>query len=449
MSEKIIPQDTTPQASDETEAQRKFMPPEAPRIFPMPGGFELRWSFTDCDISAYVTKITEKATAEVSFYYASMEQIRDHKETLLLAPNRVDFLAPNQKYSLAKQLYDIGHTDEFLEFVDWERKVNNIALAVINTCRQNIPALEIRADPNLTLKAEYVVEPILYKDLPNIIFGDYSSLKSIMVMVLAYIAQLPYTDNGLGLEPADREKPTPVLWLDYEGQGKNFQKQWTGIQRGFHKDLEVPILYKEMTAPLADSIEGVREDMAEHHIKMSVTDSLGPAAGGNLNDPEPAIRYHQALRSLGGTNVTIAHNSKDPNTGNKSIFGSVFFSNLARSIWQVKADKDPMSNIAVVSLKQIKASLSMIHAPIGLVFEFDEQASIITVTKTDLQDTGLAGELPLSLRIKEALKRGPKTANELEIELEAKEGTLRVALNRLKKLEVTLKIGDQWALRQP
>lgn len=438
MTEGIIPQDNTRQVSDK---------PEAPHIFPMPGGFELRWSFTDCDISAYVTKITEKATAEVTFYYASLEQIRDHKETLLLAPNCVDFLAPNQKYNLAKQLDDIGHTDEFLAFCDWERKVNNIALAVINQCRQNIPAVEVRANPDVTLKAEYVVEPIIYKDLPNIIFGDYASLKSILVMVLAYIAQLPYTDNGLGLEPENRETPTPVLWLDYEGQGKNFQKQWTGIQRGFNPDLEVPILYKEMTVPLADAVENVREDMIENHIKMTVTDSLGPAAGGNLNDPEPAIRYHQAWRILGGTNITIAHNSKDPTTGNKSIFGSVFFSNLARSIWQCKADKEPTSNYAVVSLKQIKASLSIIHAPIGLAFEFDEQANIITVMKTDLRDTGLAGELPLSLRIKDLLRSGAKTVKEIAEMLEAKENTVRTALHRLKKIGVVVQIGEQWALK--
>jgi len=421
--------------------------PEAPHMIPMPGGFELRWSFTDLDISAYVTRITDKATAEVAFFYATVEQIRDHKETILLSPNRVDFLAPNQKYNLVKQLRDIGHTDEFLAFCDWERKVNQIALAVMNACRENIPAIMVRVNPDITLKPDYAVEPILYKDLSNIIFGDYASLKSITSMVLAYIAQLPYTNNGLGLEPAGKEKPTPCIWLDYEGQNTNFQRQWTGIQRGFKTDLEVPILYKEMTVPLADAIPGVRENMAENNIKMIIVDSLGPAAGGNLNDPEPAIRYHQALRTLGGTSLTLAHNSKDPNSDSKSIFGSVFFSNLARSIWQCKAEKEPMSNYAVVGLKQIKASLSQIHSPIGLAFEFDETANTIFVTKSDLKETSMAGDLPLSLRIKDFLRPGAMTVKDIGEGLDAKENTIRTAVHRLKNQGVLVQLGDKWGLK--
>ena len=436
--EEIMPQDAT---------QESTLKPEAPRIFPQPGGFELRWSFTDLDISAYVSRITEKATAEVSFYCATVEQISDHKETLLLSPNRVDFLAPSQKQNLVRQLQGIGHTDDFVAFCDWERKVNNIALAVMNACRENIPATMVSVNLDIPLKPDYVVEPILYTDLANIIFGDYASLKSLTSMVLAYIAQLPYTDNGLGLYPAGKETSTPCLWLDYEGQNKNFQKQWTGIQRGFHADLELPMLYKEMTMPLADAIPSVREDMAENDIKMLIIDSLGPAAGGNLNDPEPAIRYHQALRTLGGTSLTLAHNSKDPNTGSKSIFGSVFFSNLARSIWQCKAEKEASSPYAIVGLKQIKASLSQLHTPIGLAFEFDETANTIFVTKSDLKDTGMAGDLPLSLRIKDLLRAGALSVKDIAENLDAKENTVRTAVHRLSKSQAIVQIGDLWGLR--
>ena len=199
--------------------------------------------------------------------------------------------------------------------------------------------------------------------------------------------------------------------------------------------------------PLADAITNVREDMAENNIKMLIIDSLGPAAGGNLNDPDPAIRYHQALRTLGGTSLTLAHNSKDPNTGSKSIFGSVFFSNLARSIWQCKAEKEPMSKYAVVGLKQIKASLSQIHSPIGLAFEFDETANTIFVTKSDLIDTGMAGDLPLSLRIKDLLRAGAFSIKEITEELDAKENTVRTAVHRLSKNQSVVQVGEKWALR--
>jgi len=438
---------TEPIVAENEKPQPGYTPPETPLVFRRVDGFELRWCYGDLDISAYVSRITDKGRAEVSFYTSTVEQIKDHKETLLLAPNQVDFLSSSGKHNLVKQLQNIGHTDNFVAFCDWERKVNNIALAVTNQCRQSIPAVEVRANLEITLTANYVVEPIIYRDVPNIIFGDYGSLKSITSMVLAYIAQLPYTDNQLGLTPQSKVT-TPVLWLDYEGQRSVFEKYWTGIQRGFNIELELPIQYKEMTVPLADAIQDVRDEMLEHRITMLVIDSLGPAAGGNLNDPEPAIRYHQALRTLGATSLTLAHNSKDPNTDTKSIFGSVFFSNLARGIWQVKAEKEPMSNYAVVVLKQIKASLSLMHLPMGLGFEFDEANSVVEVTKVEAKDSSLMStELPLSVRIKDILRRGPMTAKEIEQELDVKENTLRATLKRLKDRNVTVKIGEQWAIR--
>lgn len=434
-------------AAQNESTRPDYTPPETPRIFPRLDGFELRWSYSDLDISCYVTRITDKGTAEVTFFYANLEQIANKTERILLAPNIVNFMVPNQKYNLAKQLGDIGHTDEFIGFLDWERKVNQIALAVMKECRKNIPASYVGMEEGVTLAADYLVEPILYRDLPNVIFGDYASLKSITAMVLAYIAQLPFTENKLGLTP-DKEKPSPCLWLDYEGQSTSFKKQWTAIQKGFVPDYEVPILYKEMTVPLADAITEVRREMLENQIRHIVVDSLGPAAGGNLNDPEPAIRYHGALRTLGGTSTTLAHNSKDPNSGSKSIFGSVFFSNLARSIFQCKADKVPGSKTTLVSLKQIKASLSLPHESIGFIYTFDEQANTITVCNTDLKGTPLAGDLTISLRIKDALRAGSMTVKELAEAIEEHEPSVRTALSRLKKGEhpSVVQLGDKWGL---
>jgi predicted transcriptional regulator len=59
----------------------------------------------------------------------------------------------------------------------------------------------------------------------------------------------------------------------------------------------------------------------------------------------------------------------------------------------------------------------------------------------------ISTELPLSVRIKEILKRGPMTAKEIEQELDVKENTLRATLKRLKDHNVTVKIGEQCALR--
>jgi len=428
----------------EAVEKTQVLQPERPFILPFAGGIRLRWEYTDIEFAVDITRITDKALAEITWYYSTPGS---DMERLLLSNNRVDFLSTTQKANLVKQLEGIGYIEDFIAWCDWERKVNDIALAVIQNCRKDMPAVEVRSECNIELAPEYVVKPILYKGLPNIIFGDYASLKTLSAMVLAYIAQLPYTDNELGLMPSN-PTATHCLWLDYEAQSDSFKRQWTAIQRGFMPDTELEniILYKEMTVPLADAIPSVRDEMINNNIEMLIIDSLGPAAGGNLNDPEPALRYHQALRTLGATSLTLAHNSKDLNTDTKSIFGSVFFSNLARSIWQCKAEKEPMDNRATVSLKNIKASLSQLHGALGFAFDFDEQTNRITVTKSDLRDTSLAGELPLSIRIKNILRSGGMTTKDIADGLDAKQDSVKAKLNVLKKKGVTIKNGELWGL---
>ena len=91
---------------------------------------------------------------------------------------------------------------------------------------------------------------------------------------------------------------------------------------------------------------------------------------------------------------------------------------MARSIWQCKAQKEPLDNSATVSLKQIKASLSQLHGTVGLLYDFDEQNNRITVAKTDLKDSDLATELAPRPRIKnELLRNGAMTMADLKARL--------------------------------
>jgi len=437
--------------TEEATQLEQVVQPERPFIDEFPSGFRLRWVYGDIEFAADVTHITDKAIAEVTWFYSLPES---DKETLLLSTTRIDFLAPTQRANHVKQLRGIGYLDQFIQFVDWERKINHIALAVLQHCRKDMPAVDVIIDDDIPLAAEYVVKPILYKDAPNVIFGDYGSYKSVTAMILAYIAQLPYPDNELDLAPG-QETATNCLWLDYEGQPVSFKQRWAAIQHGFHLDipeerpLQMPIRYKEMTVPVYDAVESLQYEMTESHIGMLVIDSLGPAAGGNLNDPEPAIRYHQALRTLGGTSLTLAHNSKDLNTGTKSIFGSVFFSNLARSIWQCKAEKEPMDSRGTISLKQVKASLSQLHGAIGFSLDFDEEANKITVKKSDLRDTSLSGDLPLRTQIKNLLRQGAMTSPDIAETLDANKGSVRAKLSALLADEIVVKNGDLWGLREP
>jgi len=200
--------------------------------------------------------------------------------------------------------------------------------------------------------------------------------------MVAFIAQLPYPDNGLGWTIQDPHEASNVLYLDYEGDKLTFEKRWSAVWNGFRvkakregKDADLPkmpCLYEHMDAPLANVLDSILALVIEHKIKLIIVDSLGLAAGGQLNDPEPALLYSAALRRLDTTSITIAHASKDPLLKQKSVFGSVFFSILARSIWmsKVESDREPGDTEAIVSMKQTKASYSELHGVLGFKFQY-------------------------------------------------------------------------------
>ncbi|GAJ15616.1 unnamed protein product, partial [marine sediment metagenome] len=193
-------------------------------------------------------------------------------------------------------------------WVDWERILADVSWRAIKFWRDGDAPEEIWPSEDDNLAPSYLLEPILYLNHPAVIFGEYSSLKSLVALAMAYMVQLPYHDNDLGLITA--KESASCLYLDYEDDPSSFRKRWSALERGFGRGVQA-ILYRRMTAPLADSIEQLRNTISDKKVKLTIIDSLGPAARGNLNDPEPAIRYHAALRQLGVTSLTLAHTAKD------------------------------------------------------------------------------------------------------------------------------------------
>jgi hypothetical protein len=372
--------------------------------------------------------------AELTFWHDNL----DHKKLLL--QTKANLLSPSNTSNLTKRLQSC---DNGLGFLPWNWVLTCITYKVLKNARQGEKVEDIWPSEDDTLKPSYLLEPILYLNHPTVIFGDYGSLKSLFALVIGYVTQLPYPDNKLGLITA--KESTHCLYLDYEDDPSSFRRRWGAIQRGFGIEAPMPILYRRMTNALADSIESLQQIKKDKDIKLLIVDSLGPAARGNLNDPEPAIRYHEALRKLGITSLTLAHNSKDLLTKKRTIFGSVFFTNLARSVWECKSEQETGEDEAIISLKHTKANLSKLYPPLGYKFTFTNNK--ITIAKTDLRNTGLSGELPLSAQIKNLLRSNAMSIKDIATTLEANERSVKTIMYRLSGKGVTVKTGDLWGLR--
>lgn len=405
---------------------------EPPVVKEKPGCITFIWAADRLVIDA--KRYDNKGGAELTVWYDTGDQLR------LVAQNEVHLLSPSSRNTLIRQLRDTS--DEYA-YINWHWILTCITYKVVKTARGGEPLKELWPTDEDSATLTYLLEPILYKNHPAVIFGDYGSLKSMLALIMAYVVQLPCRNNNLGL--ITKDEPSTCLYGDYEDEAATFQDRWGKIQRGFGVDAPMPILYQRLARPLADIIEEVQEIITDNNVKLLIIDSLGPAAGGNLNDPEPAIKYHEALRRLGITSLTLAHNSKDPLTKKRTIFGSVFFTNLARTIWECKADVEPGQNDALISLKHMKANLSRLYGTLGYRITFDDNR--IAVAKADLADSSLASELPLTFQVKALLRDGPLAAQEISEALDRDLTTVRVTLTRMFNHKQVCKVtGHKWAL---
>ncbi len=390
----------------------------------------ITYFFEDLRLKVITERVTDEGYAELTFYSVNGEDER------LLHTTRANLLATPTMNSLAKRLR-LNSED-----IPWTDVLTYITGKTLQIARRGEPAVEVWPSEDDNLTANYLVEPILYLNHPGVIFGDYGSLKSLFSLVIAYVVQLPYHDNNLGLITA--KESSSCLYLDYEDDKSSFTKRWSSLERGLGRGA-IPIIYRRMTSTLSDSVEQIQRDIQKEDIKLVIIDSLGPAARGNLNDPEPAIKYHAALRQLNVTSLTLAHTAKDQLTTRRTIFGSVFFTNLARSVWECKSEQEVGEDEAVISLKHTKANLSKLHPPLGYRFTFTDNS--INLERIDLKDTGLSGELPIIWQIKNELRTGALFVAELAERLEKSESSIRGTLNRYKGILIKLPDG-KWGLKQ-
>jgi hypothetical protein len=94
---------------------------------------------------------------------------------------------------------------------------------------------------------------------------------------------------------------------------------------------------------------------------------------------------------------------------------SAFWHNGARATWYIKASEEANSeNVLEVGLFNRKANLARLQKPVGFRVEFVDWQTIIT--PTNVADTPeLAEKMSLSMRIREVLKKGAMTAEEIMV----------------------------------
>tara|TARA_R110002020_G_scaffold341992_1_gene556525 strand:- start:879 stop:3029 length:2151 start_codon:yes stop_codon:yes gene_type:complete len=310
---------------------------------------------------------------------------------------------------------------------DWSGIINHIAKLIedsIDTPEDIVDLAKVKErkdDP-------FLIYPFMRKSNPVILYGDGGEGKSTLAVAV-----------GLSIATGKNFIPTfevndigNVMYLDWEQEAEDVADVMKKMCLGL--GIEVPsesFLYRRMVGSLSDHVEGIHRDIIANDIKMIIIDSLVASSGGDVNDSETARILFNIVRGFKVSAIIITHISK---ADEGKPFGSIFFWNYARNVWQLAKSQDTGVYTSVIGLFHKKSNRNMLSTPLGLEVEFTNQS--IKYSTADLQDEPeLSGRTTIADQISGLLRNAPDgmVASEIADELEKNEGAIRKELNRKSK----------------
>ena len=318
---------------------------------------------------------------------------------------------------------------------NWDEVMETVCVLGLRHLRQGEPVLGSVSRPTF-LRLRYDLPPSYTTD-----FRPYSSdLAESGNRILPYSARCSWNsvDGKRGLCGV----PGPTLYIDYESDYSDLMSRAKRIRQGHPKLTGIEPLYRRSHIPLADDLSTLQRLVAESGIKFLVIDSLAAACGAELERAETAIRFFNALRSLRLSSLILAHVAK--NAEEKSIYGSLFFSNFARSTWEMKKAQEAGEQITRVGLYHRKNNLGLLEKPLGFKLRFGEAFQLESTNL--LEEPSLIEGLPVKDRLQASLRAGAMTAKELAEETGIALASVKARLSEGQGLWSTKTGGEKWGL---
>lgn len=330
--------------------------------------------------------------------------------------------------------------DEAAPAVPWRELLERVCRRAATLAREGEPVVELRLV--VAAREPYLVEPFAPRGETSLLFGDGGAGKSLLLTVLALAVATGKTLPG-GIRPT---LMGPVLLVDYETCREEKEEivahlaAGLGIHAG---DLGGRIHYHAMSRALADEGRRLRADVMRLGVVLLGVDSAGPAAGSEPESADSAIRLMNTLRSVGAvTRMMVAHLTKvaADQRGPARPIGSVYYQNIARSVWELRRSAEDTDDDLVIGLYHRKVNRGRLHAPLSLRFHFEPDR--ITMHSADLAEApDLLARTSLPHRIRAILASGAQPTQAVVEGLDAAEATVTRTLRRLAVKNQIIRIG--------
>lgn len=320
--------------------------------------------------------------AEVEIFQMLMGERKNHYWAEL------NLKAPQSKHRLAQLM-----ATRVPSYEDWEPLIEMLCYLTAQEFRKPVEAEWVGgSEPP---DREYSIEPFMAANEPTIMFGSGGSGKTYLNLVCCLAMASGQTLAGM------RATKGNVMYVDYETNRDTFEKRIRMLSRGF--GLDYPrVLYYRGAQPFAKDLNSIKANVRNYKIDHLWIDSAGLAVGGQLENAEIVGVFFSALRQLGIGSTVITHTSKNPNGGPSTAFGSVYWSNLSRSVWEIVGNQEEGSKELSIGVKHTKVNERGRQPRRGYTFRFLDDSVEVAETKLD-ELVGLDDMVPNILRIRAAI----------------------------------------------
>jgi hypothetical protein len=255
----------------------------------------------------------------------------------------------------------------------------------------------------------YLLKDLVLAAYVTLLYGDGGVAKSLLALALA-VAVAGRSGKWLGREV----ESCPVLYMDFELDSEEQARRVYQLCRG--QGLDTPpenLLYMSALGhPAREAFTAALEACKEHSVGLMIVDSLGPALQGDAEAARDVIAFYQKsiepFRAEGIAVLIIDHQSRlqaGQSYQSKGAFGSVFKTNLARSVIQAQAT-DRSEGTLTVRLRQKKHNFGPLAEPFGVKLSFTEEAVSLEAIELDASELAEEATLNATDRVKLALENG-------------------------------------------
>ncbi|MEM2120608.1 MAG: AAA family ATPase, partial [Archaeoglobaceae archaeon] len=285
-------------------------------------------------------------------------------DTIQVFKGRCNFLSTSDKQAIAKQIARMRLKQ--IDKINWDEFIEALSQAVLDKYYE--PLQPTRLQPRFeNPHIEFLLEPILIKNYPILIYAPGGSGKSLIALLIAFLVK-----NGIDLNFQRTIEPQEALYLDWELNREEAERRLSMLVPPFEANkVEYP-LYLRCLRPLRDCLQDITRIIYENNVKLVIVDSVTPAMNADINDNAAVAEFFQSigvLTSMDTTVLLLTHVSKahkEREDGALPI-GAVMFENLSRLTWELKyIDTDGALKIALHCRKSNFGKMPSV----GIAFHF-------------------------------------------------------------------------------